>query len=180
MNTQHTEPSPWLFTSNNTLLSLHQQVHLSYGNMYNTFVYNTCPDTHSYSLKKIHMSVDHTYKRPLQLRLFKGTRELKWLKQRRWLLNRDMHTPLFWVLLCGWDHYLSVTLKHCLCASKCDCEWRTSGRSDTSPHCRFMVVYVSWDSQRDSLIARQRGLALSLICFCFFSCLPPPFSPVTR
>lgn len=44
---------------------------------------------------------------------------------------------------------LPVTLKHCLCASRPEHERRTSGRSDTSPHCRFMVVYVSGNSQED-------------------------------
>ena len=66
----------------------------------------------------------------------------------------------------------SVTPQHRLCASKPEREWRTSGRSDTSPHCGFMVANVSWKSPSDSLIAWRRGLALSLICFCFF--FPPP------
>lgn len=52
--------------------------------------------------------------------------------------------------------------KRRLCDWKSEREWRASGWGDTSPHCRFMVVYVSEDSpgdrerQADSLAERPR------------------------
>lgn len=93
MNTQHTEPPSWLFTSYNTL---RQQVHLSYSS-----IRNTRPDTRSFS----RTAEDTTLMRKACFVLFfEGTHELKWLKYRKWLPCR---TPLFSVhdCLCGWDHY---------------------------------------------------------------------------
>lgn len=103
MNTQHTEPPSWLFTSYNTL---RQQVHLSYSS-----IRNTRPDTRSFS----RTAEDTTLMRKACFVLFfEGTHELKWLKYRKWLPRR---TPLFSVhdCLCGWDHY-PLSLRNTACA----------------------------------------------------------------
>jgi len=84
MNIKHTQPSSWLFTQNNTVLPLHQQVHLLYLNMYYAFVYNTCPRIYSYSLTMINRDgayIEKTCSVLFAVRVFaKAARELKWLK----------------------------------------------------------------------------------------------------
>lgn len=107
-----------------------------------------CPDTYSYSLRTTY---EHRYTHTKDSVVLcavsiysKQSHEMKWFKYRRWLWIHPYMTVSVDEITT-----LSVTLKHCLCASKPDCEWHTSGWSDTSLHCRFMVVYVSWNSLRD-------------------------------
>lgn len=74
--------------------------------------------------------------------------------------------------------------KRRLCDSKSEHEWRASGWGDTSPHCRFMVVYVSGNSpgdrerQPDSLAERSRFEPDLFLFFPHPPSLPVPPPPL--
>lgn len=86
--------------------------------------------------------------------------------------HKDMHTPSVWFFLCGWDHKPLCRPESTACVRL---SLSVSGvyQGEAIP----LLIVGSWsctchethqETERGSLIAWQRALALSLICFFVF------------
>lgn len=173
INTQHTEPSSWLFTTNDALLSLPNKC--TAHTPYDTYI--ICVQTHSYMLTHA--------KNRFKLFAVAPLKENHWWQR----LDRDFRDAYTCIpnLSLWMRSQCSVTLEIRVCDSKSEHEWRASGWGDTSPHCRFMAVYVSGSSpgdrerRSDSLAERPRFepdlfllFSSSPISFCTPTTSPSP------